>query len=74
MPHNSLAWFMSSEKNARPMHFCEKPPDGALAIALARIGRHPGAEIQEIFFQVRGGGGVGGGGRVGGGGKVEKWD
>ena len=70
----ATAWLVSSEKNARPMHFCEKPPDGALAIALARIGRHPGAEIQEIFFQVRGGGGVGGGGRVGGGGKVEKWD
>ena len=53
------------------MHFCEKPPDGALAIALARTGRRPGAEIQQvIFFQVRGGGWR----RGGGGGKAEKWD
>ena len=47
------------------MHFWEKPPDGALAIALARAGRHPGAEIQVTFFQVRGGGWRRGGGGVG---------
>ena len=47
------------------MHFCQKPPDGALVMALGRPGRRPRAEMEQPgFFKSE----------VVSGGKVEKWD